>query len=159
MKRSVTSKLKQGSLQSASFRVVAKKATSAKLQVGRKEKVVQAVKGLGEETETQSHIPVFLHKVVGYDRAGERQISPNMLKVFEFVQANFIIPEDFEKDHQYGPLSGVCHERRVVNAYMHNLLRPAGLQKSDEITIADELKMCQICGDFGHWPRFCPEGF
>lgn len=51
---------------------------------------------------------------------------------------------------QFGPLSGVSHEVRVVSAYMAGQLEAS----SEEAKLG--VKMCLECGNKGHFPRHCP---
>lgn len=50
---------------------------------------------------------------------------------------------------QFGPLSGVTHELRVVSAYTAGQLQARS--KEDAC-----VKMCFECGKSGHFPRQCP---
>eukprot|EP00903_Cladosiphon_okamuranus_P018916 g17398.t1 len=69
-----------------------------------------------------NHVQEAIHKEVQYSREGkgkdEDKVPETTLAVFRFVKEAFVVPNDFEKDHKFGPLSGVSHEVRVVSAYM-----------------------------------------
>ncbi|CAM9722665.1 unnamed protein product, partial [Ectocarpus fasciculatus] len=89
---------------------------------------------------------------VQYSREGKNKgnVPANTLAVFRFVKEAFFIPNNFEKDHKFGPLSGVSHELRVVSAFMAGQLEP----RTEEAKAG--VKMCLECGAKGHFPRHCP---
>jgi len=161
--------MKQGSLDKSDFRIT-KKRTTAKIQKldlksSDSKKILKKDHGKKQDdvdADQNQSVQSFVHKAVSYDRAGFKELPLNKFKVYEFVKDNFSIPENFEKDHKFGPLSGVSFEERVIDAYMQNLLEP---QSRDDSFIEDDsgknilLKMCFTCGNFGHWPKSCPEGF
>ncbi|CAN0145213.1 unnamed protein product [Scytosiphon promiscuus] len=98
------------------------------------------------------YVQEAIHKEVQYSPEGKskHQVPANTLKVFRFVEEAFVIPSDFEKDHKFGPLSGMSHEVRVVSAFMAGQLEP----RSEEAKAG--VKMCLECGGKGHFPRHCP---
>jgi len=50
-----------------------------------------------------------------------------------FIQDNYVVPEDFERPIRFGPVSGSNFEDRLIQAYMRNMLdRKSG---SDEVVI------------------------
>ena len=50
-----------------------------------------------------------------------------------FIQDNYVVPEDFERPIRFGPVSGSNFEDRLIQAYMRNMLdRKSGL---DEVVI------------------------
>ncbi|CAM9463744.1 unnamed protein product, partial [Choristocarpus tenellus] len=51
---------------------------------------------------------------VNYVREGEsgEKQPANVLKTFRFVKEAYIIPPGFEKNHKYGPISGISYEMR-----------------------------------------------
>eukprot|EP00904_Undaria_pinnatifida_P012247 jgi/Undpi1/8152/HiC_scaffold_24.g10622.m1 len=108
--------------------------------------------GVSKPAINNGHVQHAIHKEVQYSTEGKAQVAENTLKVFKFVSKSFVIPSDFEKDHKFGPLSGVSHEVRVVSAYMAGLLeaRPGA---------ATGVKMCIECGNKGHFPRYCSSAF
>ncbi|CAM9377324.1 unnamed protein product [Discosporangium mesarthrocarpum] len=106
-----------------------------------------------EVAEESQYVQRAIHKEVQYEREGEGGKKPkNLIRVFHFVKENFVIPADFEKNHKYGPLSGISHEKRVVRSYMDGLLKAMDPSKRG-------VKMCLKCGKQGHFPRYCPEAF
>ena len=45
------------------------------------------------------------------------------LKVFEWVKSHYTVPPDFDTClAKYGAMSGICHEERLVAAYMYKVL-------------------------------------
>lgn len=72
-------------------------------------------------------------------------------RIYNFVIAHFIIPNDFDIQNRYGSRSGTCHEERVINAYANNLLTP-----KDTKTMVPR---CWQCGAKGHFPRYCTDLF
>lgn len=90
-----------------------------------------------------------IHKEVDYRREGTEKLPETTMQVYQFVKKRFIIPDGFEKDHKYGPLSGVSHEVRVISAYMAGQLKTRFKEQ-------EAAKMCMECGSMGHFPRYCP---
>lgn len=108
----------------------------------------EAAKMKEEEKKEQEYVPTYVHKNVEYQRKGKAQLSETTKKVFEFVEKNFIIPEGFENNRSFGPLSGVCFEERVIASYTNNLLKP----KKD----AKGIEICTCCASKGHKRDDCP---
>lgn len=88
--------------------------------------------------------------MAGYPLVVTHRLSflASFLFVFFFVLPIFLA---FDVQ-QFGPLSGVSHEVRVVSAYMAGLLEA----RSDAVA---GVKMCIECGNKGHFPRHCPSAF
>lgn len=98
------------------------------------------------KTTTSRHVPIYIHKNLNYQRCGEATLGENRLAVFRMVEEHCGIPEDFENDRSYGPLSGTCFEERAIEAYDKGLLTPFS-----GVTI------CTSCGSLGHGRDECPE--
>ncbi|CAB1103594.1 unnamed protein product [Ectocarpus sp. CCAP 1310/34] len=110
------------------------------------------VAGATAPKPSNSHVQEAIHKEVQYSREGNSKgnVPANTLAVFRFVKEAFVIPNNFEKDHKFGPLSGVSHELRVVSAFM------AGQLEARTEEAKGGVKMCLECGAKGHFPRHCP---
>eukprot|EP00752_Nemacystus_decipiens_P011353 g10087.t1 len=104
------------------------------------------------KSKNNTHVQEAIHKEVQYSREGKGKdaVPEKTLAVFRFVKDAFVIPNGFEKDHKFGPLSGVSHEMRVVSAYM------AGQLEARTEEAKNGVKMCLECGNKGHFPRHCP---
>jgi hypothetical protein len=66
------------------------------------------------------------------------------------VEKHFVIPQDFENNRKYGPLSGVSFEERAISAYSCGLLEPK-TQASAKVAI------CSACAEEGHKRSACPQ--
>ena len=99
--------------------------------------------------ESQPHVPIYIHKNVGYQRRGEASISDKLKRVFDLVEEHYSIPADFESNRSFGPLSGTCFEERAVNAYEKGLLKAA---KTGQAVL-----ICTYCGTVGHEADECPD--
>ena len=103
-----------------------------------------------EKKADEAHVPIYIHKNVNYQRRGDASIDEKLKKTFELVESHFFIPEDFERNRSFGPLSGTCFEERAIRAYNLSLLEP----KND----ADaELEICSHCAVLGHRRSDCPD--
>ena len=70
-----------------------------------------------------AYVPEAIHRVVGYAREGAtKALCPSKRALFTWCETNCAVPEDFESDHTFGPKSGICHEERVISAFVHELL-------------------------------------
>lgn len=67
------------------------------------------------------------------------------------IQANYEIPDGFERGHEYGAHSGTCYEERVISAYTFGQLPPRAGGRAAQ--------MCSDCGREGHFSRHCPDVF
>lgn len=93
------------------------------------------------------HVPKYIHKNVGYQREGDRNLSALNMKIFGWIKECCVIPNDFESNRSFGPLSGSCYEERVIRAYrLGKLSARAGV---DDV-------MCTACGVIGHSQDECP---
>jgi len=103
-----------------------------------------------EKKADEAHVPIYIHKNVNYQRRGDASIDEKLKKTFELVESHFFIPEDFERNRSFGPLSGTCFEERAIRAYNLSLLEP----KND----ADAaLEICSHCAVLGHRRSDCPD--
>lgn len=99
--------------------------------------------------ESQQHVPIYIHKNVGYQRRGEASISNKLKRVFDLVEEHYLIPADFESNRSFGPLSGTCFEERAVNAYEKGLLKATKTGRA--------VLICTYCGTVGHEADECPD--
>ena len=121
----------------------------ARRQVGEVEG--SATSSAGPVSETT---PVFLHKLLEYKRRGNAQLSDVQHKVVAFIERHFHVPEDFERSHKFGPLSGMCFEERLIAAYANELLEPRVATGN-----TSDLRICTNCGKHGHTKTDCPAAF
>ena len=57
---------------------------------------------------------------LNYLLEGKRvDLPPDKRSVFEFIKTVVRTPPDFDDDKFFGPISGICHEERVVSAYIN----------------------------------------
>ena len=121
---------------------------------GRKTAIVTPPKDDGREavgSKGGSFVPTYIHKNLSYKREGEAALPSNVHKSFHLIKEHFSIPDDFEQNHEYGPLSGTCFEERVIRAYNLNLLRPKAPKDST-------LRICSNCAMLNDHKRVdCPE--
>ncbi|TYZ62632.1 hypothetical protein PybrP1_006911 [[Pythium] brassicae (nom. inval.)] len=103
------------------------------------------------------HVPEFIYKasgtmqVVKYARRGEgERVSKELLTI-----THYEVPADFERNHRFGPHSGLTFEKRLVRAYLLQLLEPKGPVRKRQ---APEI-ICITCAKLGHSHRECPDGF
>ena len=101
----------------------------------------------GDEEDTFK--PTYLHDNVEYHRRGDFALDCTTLKVYRFIRDNFCIPNTFETDHKFGPLSGSCFEERVIRAYSLGELEPR------KGTTKCNLLVCTYCGGEGHKKDSC----
>lgn len=102
-----------------------------------------------DQKREDGYVPTYVHKNVSYVREGKAELDPSTAKVFQLVEEHYVVPEGFENDRSYGPLSGVCFEERVIASYRNNLLKPKN-QK-------DVIEICTHCADVGHKRDDCQE--
>ena len=63
---------------------------------------------------------------------------------FAFIRRMYPVPIDFELRAEYGPLSGMSFEKRLIAAYENDKLEPTGHGKDGSA------KFCARCGGRGH---------
>jgi len=107
---------------------------------------------LKAETETttpkqKGFVPIYIHKNLNYQRRGQATLNPKRKEVFELIQEHCIIPDDFENNRTYGPLSGTCFEERAIDAYEKGLLK----------FYKTRVELCTYCAAVGHEQDECPE--
>lgn len=95
----------------------------------------------------QEYIPKYIHKNVEYKRKGQTKDS-TLVATYELVEKYYEIPDDFENNRKYGPLSGVSYEERAIAAYAVDLLSP----KTDKA-----VAICSACATEGHKRSACPK--
>jgi hypothetical protein len=94
------------------------------------------------------YVPIYIHKNLEYARKGQSaNLSPQRLKVLQWIQEYYEIPKDIEQDRAYGPLSGSSYEDRVIAAYRLGKLTAAG---------AVATVICTACAELGHERDQCP---
>ena len=108
----------------------------------------------GSASSSAAPVQVFLHKLLKYKRRGDAQLTDVQRTVMAFIERNFTVPEDFERSHKFGPLSGTCFEERLITAYANDQLEP-------RLAAADitKLRMCTCCAKRGHAQTDCPAAF
>uniref|UniRef100_A0A7S2S7Q2 Uncharacterized protein n=1 Tax=Rhizochromulina marina TaxID=1034831 RepID=A0A7S2S7Q2_9STRA len=71
----------------------------------------------------EAHVPESLHRAVDYKRVGmDTSLKPEEAELYSYIAAQCDVPSAIDSDSKYGPLSGTCHELRVVSAFVHGLL-------------------------------------
>jgi len=99
--------------------------------------------------QQQEYVPTYIHKNVEYQRKGETK-DEMQVAAFKLVEKHFDIPDDFENNRKYGPLSGVSFEERAISAYSLGLLEP----KTED---SANVKICSACAQEGHKRSACPQ--
>jgi hypothetical protein len=97
------------------------------------------------------YVPTHIHKNLSYQREGKASLTETTRKVFDLVKEHFVIPDDFEQSREYGPLSGICFEVRVIREY--NL---GTLKASKEGEEGRAFIICSNCAAQGHKRFECP---
>jgi hypothetical protein len=105
--------------------------------------------GTTSSASSPAYVPTYIHKNLSYQRKGEASLSDTVRKTFQLVEMNFEIPEDFERNRRYGPLSGTCYEERSIRAYNLNLIEP----KEENA----DIEICSSCATLGHRRVDCPD--
>lgn len=102
-----------------------------------------------KEEKKEEYVPTYIHKNLSYQREGKASLDENTKSTFNLIQKNFKVPDDFETNHKFGPISGNCHELRVISAYNLSLLEPTN---KDDAAI----DICSECAVIGHKRVDCP---
>ena len=97
------------------------------------------------EEEIEEEYQSVIRKNVGYK---SRNLSRGQKLTVEFVRKHFEIPEHFDRDKRFGPLSGSSPELRIVSAYAEGALK---LKKG----IKNIRMICYECGTIGHDAMDC----
>jgi len=102
--------------------------------------------------ELSKYVPKYIHKNLDYKRRGDKSSSlPEITrKVFGLIEENYDIPQDFEQQRAYGPLSGTSYEERVIQEYSLGKLNPKARRGTNTIEI------CTCCASLGHKRFDCP---
>jgi hypothetical protein len=93
------------------------------------------------------YVPTYIHKNLSYKRQGDASLSEKVVKTFELVKEHYEIPDDFESNRSFGPLSGTSYEERAITAYNLSMLDPKN---------ADRVEICSNCVSVGHKRGDCP---
>ena len=102
-----------------------------------------------QKVEDSQYIPTYIHKNLSYKRQGDASLPDKVVKTFQLVCQHYEIPDDFETNRSYGPLSGISYEERAISAYSLSLLNP---KPGDEGT-----EICSNCVTVGHKRNDCPD--
>lgn len=94
------------------------------------------------------YVPTYIHQNLSYKRKGKASLPENVIETYKLVESNYKIPEDFETNRSYGPLSGISFEERAIAAY--NLSKLEGKSGS-------EVDICSNCVSIGHKRNDCPK--
>ena len=97
--------------------------------------------------EVSYYVPENIHKTVDYSRRGTKALPRGLVAAFHHIERYFQVPDDFEVDKRFGPLSGISFEERLVAAYSQGLL----VAKEENTPF-----ICTSCGELGHKKRACP---
>jgi hypothetical protein len=74
--------------------------------------------------DDDAFVPAATHKLLGYKCRGESALAPHVEAIFDLAHRVCAVPRDFQAQHKYGSKSGICHEERLANAYLHGMLGP-----------------------------------
>ena len=108
------------------------------------------------QTHSSNYIPSYIHKNVEYVRKGHiLKVSPIQSKVLQWINDNYEIPDDFEQNRKFGPLSGSSYVDRVMTAYRLGTLQRNEVSDEDDKTRKD-ITICTMCADLGHIADTCP---
>ena len=118
---------------------------STKLSFVKKAKTRKAKTEIVEEVEEEYQS--VIRKNVGYKK---RALTRGQKLTVEFVKKYFVIPENFDKDKRFGPLSGSSPELRIVSAYAEGALK---LKKG----VKNLRMICYVCGTIGHDAMDCDQ--
>lgn len=103
-----------------------------------------------EEEQKEQHIPVYIHRNVGYKAKGtedsEAGLAFGQKKALGVITQKCVIPQDFESSRSYGPLSGVSWGQRVLSCFQAGIIKSKG---------GRELVLCISCGNEGHFKKEC----
>mmetsp|Transcript_8270 Transcript_8270/g.17509 ORF Transcript_8270/g.17509 Transcript_8270/m.17509 type:complete len:238 (-) Transcript_8270:54-767(-) len=103
------------------------------------------------ETAKSSVVPQNSYRILGYLREGDAVLSLGSRRAYDLVKANCHIPKDFDSDPRFGPLSGTCHEERVIAAFSTGMLKVRIEADTDFV----EGGVCSWCGRAGHQRGGC----
>lgn len=103
-----------------------------------------------EKEDLSKFIPTYLHKNVEYCREGESSLPTTTIQIYKWICDRYEIPNDFEQQRSFGPLSGTTFEQRVIGEYT--------LGKLNRIENApdEETMICTACAKSGHLRDDCP---
>mmetsp|Transcript_14174 Transcript_14174/g.30031 ORF Transcript_14174/g.30031 Transcript_14174/m.30031 type:complete len:222 (+) Transcript_14174:198-863(+) len=102
-----------------------------------------------------THVPEHIHKNLDYQRRGQAVLSDATRNAFELIEKKYCggnIPANFENDRRYGPLSGTCFEKRVIDAYDRGLIVSFSGVGAEPTPI-----ICTHCASVGHGRDDCPQ--
>ena len=117
------------------------------------------------QTKSGEYIPEYIHKNVDYIRKVKvLKLSPIQSRVLQWIHDNFDVPNDFEQNRKYGPLSGSSYPDRVITAYrlgsLERIKRTDGVDvdddNDDKIGSSKHSVICTVCADLGHIADACP---
>jgi hypothetical protein len=99
------------------------------------------------------YIPSYIHKNVEYIRKGHMsKLTPHQSKILQWITEHYEIPNDFEQNRKYGPLSGTTYLERVIAAYRLGSLPRTTCNNDEDTTDV----ICTICANTGHTADACP---
>jgi hypothetical protein len=102
-----------------------------------------------KKAEDSPYIPTYIHKNLTYKRQGDASLPDKVVKTFRLVCQHYEIPDDFETNRSYGPLSGISYEERAISAYSLGLL--------DHKPGDEGIEICSNCVTVGHKRNDCPQ--
>lgn len=93
-------------------------------------------------------VQASIHAHIGYQRRGiASDLSASQQALFDFVNSEVNIPQDFDLNHKYGPISGVSYEMRVITSFIHGLFDPE-ITSSRALNLRSRVRRCVFDGDF-----------
>lgn len=131
---------------------------AATLSVVTPDNLETATKLKSLQTKNSDYIPSYIHKNVEYVRKGQiMKLSPIQSKLLSWIDDHYEIPNDFEQNRKFGPLSGSSYVDRVITAYrLGSLKRIEGSDHDDRTTHMNHSVICTVCADLGHVADACP---
>lgn len=132
---------------------------AASLSVVTPDNLETATKFKSLQTKKSSdYIPSYIHKNVEYVRKGQiMKLSSIQSKLLLWIDDHYEIPNDFEQNRKFGPLSGSSYVDRVITAYrLGSLKRKEVSNHDDRTTHMNHSVICTVCADLGHVADACP---
>jgi hypothetical protein len=138
-------------------------------------------KSIDEKVATEeAGLPVqsAIHHIVQFQGSKINELSANELKAYQYILDHSIIPEDFLLRKEFGGLSGVTYEERILSSYRSGLFtkksiiitdkgkltkttkafeKPSATGEASQIWPTPVCTHCGVCED--HWKSDCSQFF
>jgi len=101
-----------------------------------------------EDAEEEEEYQSVIRNNVGYRK---RKLTRGQEITLDYVKKYYDIPEHFDRDKRFGPLSGSSPELRIISAYVEGSLNvKKGKKKVIKV-------ICHECGTIGHDSMNCDQ--